>query len=132
VAQPDKGGFFTTLLRTHDGGRSWRPLGFSATVRALTFDAVHPSLLYGFGSGVERSIDGGQTWTPLGLAGFSVSSFAVDPRDGQTLLAAVASSRSAIKPAMTSRIRMRLCPSGPRRSRTDWRKRQAVDLSNDS
>jgi len=64
VAQPDRAGFFTTLLRTHDGGRSWRPLGFSTTVRALTSDAVHRSLLYGFGSGVERSLDGGQSWTP--------------------------------------------------------------------
>ena len=96
VAQPDRGGFFTTLLRTHDGGRSWRPLGFSTPVRALTFDAVHPSLLYGFGSGVERSIDVGRTWTPLGLAGLPVASFAVDPRDGQTLLAAVASSDSNV------------------------------------
>jgi photosystem II stability/assembly factor-like uncharacterized protein len=91
VAHPEKG-FFTTLLRTHDGGRSWRPLGFSTTVQGLTFDSVHPQLLYGFGSGVERSLDGGQTWTPLGLPGLPVASFAVDPRDGQTLLAAVASS----------------------------------------
>jgi photosystem II stability/assembly factor-like uncharacterized protein len=96
VANPDKGGLFTTLLRTHDGGHSWRPLGFSTTVRGLTFDSVHPSLLYGFGSGVERSIDRGQTWTLLGLAGLPVSSFAVDPRYGQTLLAAVASNDSNV------------------------------------
>jgi photosystem II stability/assembly factor-like uncharacterized protein len=96
VAHPEKRGFFTTLLRTHDGGRSWQPLGFSTTVQALTFDPVHPHLLYGFGSGVERSLDGGQTWTPLGLAGLPVSSFAVDPRDGQTLLAAVASTDSKV------------------------------------
>src|ERR1700688_1123002 len=81
--------YFQRLLRTRDGGRSWMPLGFTSSIWALQFDPVHPKVLYGRGSGLQRSVDEGQSWTPLGFDGLPVFSLAIDPFDGQTLLAAV-------------------------------------------
>src|SRR5258708_1849246 len=81
--------YFNFLLRTRDGGRSWMPLGFTSSIGALQFDPVHPQLLYGTGSGLQRSVDRGQSWTPVGFDGLPVFSLAIDPFDGQTLLAAV-------------------------------------------
>lgn len=80
---------FNLLLRTHDGGRSWMPLRYTSSIWALQFDPVHPNVLYGTGSGLERSVDGGHSWTPVGFGTLPVFSLAVDPFDGQTLLAAV-------------------------------------------
>jgi len=77
------------LLRTRDGGRSWMPLGFTSSIWALHFDPVHPRVLYGTGRGLQRSVDGGQSWTPVGFGALPVFSLAIDPFDGQTLLAAV-------------------------------------------
>ncbi len=77
------------LLRTRDGGRTWRSLGFNSSIGELQFDPVHPDVLYGLGNGLFSSLDLGQSWTLLGFANLPVSSLAVDPFDGQTLLAAV-------------------------------------------
>lgn len=89
AADVAKDGGCCTLLRTTDGGRTWRHLGFSTSVRAVRFEPVRPHQLYGYGSGIVRSLGGGPTWTPVGFVGLPVYSLAIDPFDGQTLLAAV-------------------------------------------
>jgi photosystem II stability/assembly factor-like uncharacterized protein len=63
----------STLLRSRDGGRTWRRIARLPffEVRDLVVDTKHPSVLWaGTAEGVLRSTDGGKTWTPFnaGLA----------------------------------------------------------------
>jgi photosystem II stability/assembly factor-like uncharacterized protein len=100
VASPNGKWGFTVLLRTHDGGRTWAPLGYSISIRALKFDPVHPELLYGYGSGIESSVDGGEHWSPVGLESLYVFALAIDPYDGLTLLASAESTQPSFAPVV--------------------------------
>lgn len=74
------------LLRSEDGGRTWRRLhGFGpGMVVALAADPRRRGTLYAVGyrdwtSHVRVSRDGGSTWAELGRAPFDASSLLVDP-----------------------------------------------------
>jgi photosystem II stability/assembly factor-like uncharacterized protein len=76
------------LLRSSDGGVSWRPAGLPRSVLSL---ALTPSSLYAgtIGGGVCRSDDRGLTWRAAsdGLTGFDIFALAVDPTTPTTLYA---------------------------------------------
>ena len=81
------------LYRSIDGGRNWQ----SATLEgqdAMNLARVEAGVVWAAGHNVlARSSDGGKTWQdvrPDGLPGLDVHGFAVDPRDPNTLYAAIA------------------------------------------
>ena len=79
------------LFRSTDGGRSWQPAELRGN-DAMNLARADGATLWAAGHEVlARSTDGGVTWEdvrPAGLPGLDVHAFAVDPRDGQRLLAA--------------------------------------------
>jgi photosystem II stability/assembly factor-like uncharacterized protein len=78
------------LVKSIDGGETWRAVRGIDSVWTLMFDPVDPTTLYaGTDSGVFVTVDGGSTWGPLndGLLVAPVYELAIDPRDGRTLLA---------------------------------------------
>lgn len=80
----------SSLLRTRNGARSWKGIGFGVFVFTLLPDAKQPNVLYAASlDGLHRSSDGGTSWTVLAFAGFPVVSLAMDPFDGRRLLATV-------------------------------------------
>jgi photosystem II stability/assembly factor-like uncharacterized protein len=80
----------SALLRTRNGGRSWKSVGFDLFIYALVVDAEQPSVLYaGTPQGLYRSGDAGKSWTPLAFAGAPLVSLAIDPFDDRSLLATV-------------------------------------------
>ncbi len=84
------GGGRSALLRTRNGGRTWKAIGPSGFPFALQLDARHPGLLYaGTTLGLVRSTDAGGHWTALALADQPVLSLAIDPFDDRRLLASV-------------------------------------------
>ena len=54
------------LVRSTDGGRSWKPVGPGLMVSSLAVDPADSSHLVAVGSGVEQSRDGGATWSMTG------------------------------------------------------------------
>jgi photosystem II stability/assembly factor-like uncharacterized protein len=81
------------LYRSSDGGRTWRP---DALRGEDAMNLVRPGRSAVWVAGHEvlaQSRDGGRTWSPArpsGLPGLDVHGFAADPRDPQTLYAAIA------------------------------------------
>ena len=79
------------LLKTEDGGDSWRRVGPKSDwfrVNTLTFQPGTPRVIYaGLARGVYRSRDGGTTWQPAGLRSVVVTALAADPKRPQTLYA---------------------------------------------
>lgn len=80
----------SALLRTRNGARTWKAIGFEAFPFDLQLDARHPGLLYaGTTLGLYRSPDAGGHWTVLAFADQPVLSVAIDPLDDRRLLASV-------------------------------------------
>lgn len=87
-------GHHNGVLRTDDGGRTWRPL-----VEQPNFDAMSLGVsradgrrLYLAGHDVfQASADGGRTWQPVphNLPGTDIHGFAVNPEDADRLYALV-------------------------------------------
>jgi len=103
---------------THDGGKSWRMFNLRGVVDFFAFDPNDPKTMYAHATGLWRSTDGGENWNlvypksstvkgvkmasdhsdediladpdPLG----TISAFAVDPKDSNTLYAAAGSKDS--------------------------------------
>ena len=94
------------VWKTNDFGRTWIPLFDqqpSASVGAVAVSISNPDVVYvgsgeglhrpdlSVGDGVYKSTDGGKTWTHLGLRdGQQIPQIAIDPRDPNKLLVAVA------------------------------------------
>ena len=98
------------VLKSTDGGSSWRPTGLGA-VSQLLFDPRDPGTIYaaavgagiaygnanervsdGAGpgrSGVFKSSDQGKSWDPVGLQGTTVHALALDPEHPGTMYAAL-------------------------------------------
>lgn len=87
------------LMKTEDGGRSWRRLPYNGILRdvaVVEVDPVDPDIVYagGFfephGSSCTalRSTDGGETWSCLNRQGISdFDALAIDPHDPRVLYA---------------------------------------------
>jgi photosystem II stability/assembly factor-like uncharacterized protein len=97
---------------THDGGRSWRMFNLRGAVNFFAFDPKTPHTIYADTIGLWRSIDNGKSWKlvyprPSHITGLNTSNdnggvvimakpdplgtitaFAVDPADSNTLYAA--------------------------------------------
>jgi photosystem II stability/assembly factor-like uncharacterized protein len=87
-------GYHNGLLRTDDGGKTWRPLverrGFDAM--NLAVDRSDPRRLYLAGHDVfQVSTDGGVSWQPEAhnLPGTDIHGFAMNPDDANRLAALV-------------------------------------------
>jgi len=94
------------VFRTDDFGRTWQPIFDdqpTASVGALAVAISDPNIIYvgsgeglhrpdlSVGNGIYKSTDAGKTWTHLGLRdGQQIAQIAVDPRNPQHLLVAVA------------------------------------------
>lgn len=89
------GTYYGGVYRSFDGGFTWQhlegPLA-SAAVFTMRADPTAPGTFYAgaFERGIYRTTDIGQTWEPLnnGLTNTSVVGLAVNPLDGDELLAA--------------------------------------------
>ncbi|HEY6320301.1 MAG TPA: hypothetical protein VJA16_01950 [Thermoanaerobaculia bacterium] len=80
----------SALLRTRNGGRSWKSIGFEVFIYELVVPAEHPDLLYaGTPQGLYRSADAGKSWTVLAFPNSPLLSLAIDPLDDRGLLATV-------------------------------------------
>jgi photosystem II stability/assembly factor-like uncharacterized protein len=86
------------LLKSTNGGASWRPLGLRTSEDAVVLDPKDPETIYvgamdAFAggdlakSGVFKSIDGGSTWRAAGLQGTRVDTLTMDPQHSETLYA---------------------------------------------
>ena len=98
------------VLKSTDGGASWRRTGLGA-VSQLLFDPRDPGTLYaaavgariaymdgmvkvwdgagrGRSGGVFKSTDQGESWVPVGLQGTTVHALAIDPEHPGTMFAA--------------------------------------------
>jgi photosystem II stability/assembly factor-like uncharacterized protein len=94
------------VWRTNDFGRTWEPLFDNeptASIGAVAVAPSDPSIIYvasgeglhrpdlSVGDGIYKSTDAGKTWTHLGLRdGQQIPAIAIDPRDPNKLLVAVA------------------------------------------
>lgn len=94
------------VWRTDDYGRTWTPIFDeqpTGSVGAIAVSASKPSIIYvgsgeglqrpdlSVGDGIYKSTDAGRTWTHLGLRdGQQIAQVAVDPRDPDRVLVAVA------------------------------------------
>ena len=94
------------IFKTDDIGRTWQPIFDSQPTASIGSLAVAPSdanVIYAgsgeglyrpdlsVGDGIYRSRDAGKTWTHLGLRdGQQIPQIAVDPRDANRILVAVA------------------------------------------
>ncbi len=94
------------VFRTDDYGRTWQPIFDdqpTASVGALAVAISDPKIIYvgsgeglhrpdlSVGNGIYKSTDAGKTWTHLGLRdGQQIAQIAVDPRNPEHLLVAVA------------------------------------------
>jgi photosystem II stability/assembly factor-like uncharacterized protein len=81
------------LYRSVDGGRTWQAATLAGQ-DAMNLARAEAGLVWAAGHDVlAKSTDGGETWQdvrPDGLPGLDVHGFAVDPRDPDTLYAAIA------------------------------------------
>jgi len=81
------------LYRSGDAGRTWEKATLAGQ-DAMNLARADQDVVWAAGHNVlAKSTDGGDTWQdvrPDGLPGHDVHGFAVDPRDPQTLLAAIA------------------------------------------
>jgi photosystem II stability/assembly factor-like uncharacterized protein len=86
-----------SVLKSHDGGLTWAPLGIGLPVQSVQAIVVHPTtpnVLYaGLNqAGVYKSTDSGVTWTSVGPAVgasmLSVTDLAIDPASPSTVYAA--------------------------------------------
>jgi photosystem II stability/assembly factor-like uncharacterized protein len=82
------------ILKTVDGGMSWRSTNSGITNSNISAIAVAPSesgVLYvgASGGGIAKSRDGGATWVPVntGLTSDDVSALAIDPTDAARVYA---------------------------------------------
>ena len=87
-------GHHNGIMRSDDGGRTWRPLvdrsGFDAMNLAVS--RINPKQVYLAGHEVfQMSMDAGATWRPLDsdLPGLDIHAFAMDPDDPNRLTAFV-------------------------------------------
>ncbi|MBA3960966.1 MAG: glycoside hydrolase [Chthoniobacterales bacterium] len=94
------------VFKSTDIGRTWEPIfdhESTASVGALAVSVSNPNIIYvgsgeglhrpdlAVGNGVYKSSDAGHTWTHLGLRdGQQIAQIAVDPRDPDHVLVAVA------------------------------------------
>ena len=82
------------ILKTVDGGMSWRSTNSGITNSNISAIAVAPShsgVLYvgTYGGGIARSRDGGASWVPVdtGLSSHDVGALAIDPTDADRVYA---------------------------------------------
>jgi len=94
------------VFKTTDYGRTWQPIFDdqpTGSVGALAVSVSNPEIIYvgsgeglhrpdlSVGDGIYKSTDAGKTWTHLGLRdGQQIAQIAVDPRNADHLLVAVA------------------------------------------
>ncbi|MBA4121741.1 MAG: glycoside hydrolase [Acidobacteria bacterium] len=94
------------VFKTTDAGRTWIPIFDdqpTGSIGAIAVSISNPNVIYvgsgeglhrpdlSVGDGVYKSIDAGRTWTHLGLRdGQQIAEIAVDPRDENKVLVAVA------------------------------------------
>jgi photosystem II stability/assembly factor-like uncharacterized protein len=93
---------FGDLLKTVDGGTSWRRLTLPTpsagrTIRALAIDPQHPDIMFAGTApwyrhpGLFRSIDAGRHWQPAvtasRLRSYAADAIAIDPRDPDNVYA---------------------------------------------
>ena len=94
------------VFKTTDYGRTWQPIFDdqpTGSVGALAVSVSNPDIIYvgsgeglhrpdlSVGDGIYKSTDAGKTWTHLGLRdGQQIAGIAVDPRNPDRVLAAVA------------------------------------------
>jgi photosystem II stability/assembly factor-like uncharacterized protein len=98
------------VWKTTDGGQHWAPLTDaqpSLVIGSIALDPSNPDIVYAgtgsdsslgfYGAGILKSTDGGASWTHYsgpfvggGLGGAAINGLAVNPANGQILLAAVA------------------------------------------
>src|SRR5436309_9528126 len=94
------------VWKTDDYGRTWAPIFDdqpTGSIGCIAVAASDPNIVYvgsgeglqrpdlSVGDGIYRSADAGRTWMHLGLRdGQQIPQIAVDPRDANTLLVAVA------------------------------------------
>src|SRR3954447_14526587 len=77
-------GDFPAVVKSTDGGASWRVLPGSPDGGVVALDPAHPATLFAAyrASGLARSVDGGTHWQSLGgrlLPLLHVKALAVDP-----------------------------------------------------
>ena len=82
------------LLKSTDGGATWRTINTGltvSTIRAIAVDPATPTTVYAGtgGGGIFKSIDGGGVWVPVnsGLANLTIQALAIDPTTPTTLYA---------------------------------------------
>lgn len=89
------GGSIGSIVRTLDGGSTWRRTELPGIVSAIVIDPSSPSTVYaGVSEGVRKTNDAGMTWTPIN-SGLShsggsieqVTALAIDPSSPATLYA---------------------------------------------
>ncbi|HKP92476.1 MAG TPA: hypothetical protein VJS88_01160, partial [Chthoniobacterales bacterium] len=94
------------VFKTTDYGRTWQPIfddQATGSVGAIAVSISNPDVIYvgsgeglhrpdlSVGDGIYKSTDAGKTWTHLGLRdGQQIAAIAVDPRNPDRLLVAVA------------------------------------------
>ena len=89
------------LLKSTNGGASWRPVGVRTSEDAVVLDPKDPETIYVGAldavaggalakSGVFKSTDGGHTWRAAGLQGKRVDTLTIDPQHSETLYAGTA------------------------------------------
>src|SRR5947207_1483089 len=94
------------VFKTTDYGRTWQPIFDdqpTGSVGAIAVSVSNPNVIYvgsgeglhrpdlSVGDGIYKSLDAGKTWTHLGLRdGQQIAAIAVDPRNPDRLLVAVA------------------------------------------
>ncbi|MBZ5622372.1 MAG: SBBP repeat-containing protein [Acidobacteriia bacterium] len=89
----------SSLLVTHDGGATWRPLNNNlgaVTVNSLAIDPTRPATLYAAtSSGLYKSLDAGASWTQLLPAAQDASQVVLDPKTPSTLYVLYADSANS-------------------------------------
>jgi hypothetical protein len=98
------GGLFSGLVKSTDGGDSWKEVDFgmpdvrlfvdrSSRVTALAIDPHSNTVYAAAGRMMLKSVDGGASWIDVNArpdtsSGNGIETLAIDPRDPNTLYAA--------------------------------------------